>query len=76
MRLVSGYNDGAAYVFDADENKVERLGIVPKKKRVVLTDKELFEDDILAGGARAKDEEDEDFPRAGSRTTATTRTRV
>ena len=32
-----GYNDGAAYVMDADGTEVERLGVEPKKKRVVLT---------------------------------------
>ena len=57
-----GYNDGAAYVFDADGSTVERLGMVPKKKRVVLTDKELFEDDIWLASREKRDDDDEDFP--------------
>ena len=57
-----GYNDGAAYVFDADGTEVERLGIVPKKKRVVLTDKELFEDDVWLASREKRDDDDEDFP--------------
>ena len=53
-----GYNDGACYVMDADGTEVERLGIVPKKKRVVLTDKELFEDEIWLASHEKRDEED------------------
>ena len=41
---------------------VERLGIVPKKKRVVLTDKELFEDDIWLASREKRDDDDEDVP--------------
>ena len=59
---MKGYNDGAAYVFDADGTEVERLGMVPKKKRVVLTDKELFEDDIWLASREKRDDDDEDFP--------------
>ena len=57
-----GYNDGAAYVFDADGTTVERLGVVPKKKRVVLTDKELFEDDVWLASREKRDDDDEDVP--------------
>ena len=35
---------------------------MPKKKRVVLTDKELFEDDVWLASREKRDDDDEDFP--------------